>query len=142
MIIKPTYFDLEELVCHDVFKKYGEFAWNFLDPRLLLNIERIRARIGRQIIINNWRSGGDFSQRGLRCNLCSLVNSKKELYMSAHILGKAVDFNVDGMLAEEVRVWIYENKRLWPYPMRLERDVSWVHLDVYDMDEKVYLFKG
>ena len=142
MIIKPTYFDLEELVCQNVFKKYGEFAWNFLDPRLLLNIERIRARIGRQIIINNWRSGGDFSQRGLRCNLCSLVNSNKELYMSAHILGKAVDFNVDGMLAEEVRVWIYENARLWPYPMRLERDVSWVHLDVYDMDEKVYLFKG
>jgi hypothetical protein len=142
MIIKPTYFDLEELVCQNVFKKYGEFAWNFLDPRLLLNIERIRARIGRQIIINNWRSGGDFSQRGLRCNLCSLVNSKKELYMSAHILGKAVDFNVDGLLAEEVRVWIYENKRLWPYPMRLERGVSWVHLDVYDMDEKVYLFKG
>ena len=102
MIIKPTYFDLEELVCQNVFKKYGEFAWNFLDPRLLLNIERIRARIGRQIIINNWRSGGDFSQRGLRCNLCSLVNSKKELYMSAHILGKAVDFNVDGMLGSIV----------------------------------------
>ncbi|HNY52953.1 MAG TPA: hypothetical protein PK727_04575 [Bacteroidales bacterium] len=140
MIIKSTYFELEELVCPDVFEKYGEFAWNFLDPRLLLTIDRIRVKIGKHITINNWSSGGNYNQRGLRCNLCHIVQSKKKLYMSAHVLGKGVDFDVEGMLAEEVRLWITAKKTIWPYNIRLERDVSWVHLDIYDMDQKVYLF--
>jgi hypothetical protein len=62
--------------------------------------------------------------------------------MSAHCLGKAVDFHVQGLEAEEVRQWILKNKNWWPYHIRLEEDVSWVHLDLYDNDkgEKVYLF--
>lgn len=144
MILKPTYFELYELVCPDVFNKYGEFAWNFFDPRILLTIDRIRGKLNKKIIINNWHSGGEYSQRGLRCMNCSIVKSQyNKLYLSAHCLGKAVDFDVEGLLAEEVRLWITANKNLWPYPIRLERDVSWVHLDMYDNEQgqKVYLFK-
>ena len=64
--------------------------------------------------------------------------------MSAHLLGKAVDFSVKGMEAEEVRLWIAKNGHLLPYPVRLESGVSWVHLDVYetDTDQKVYFFNA
>lgn len=145
MILKPDNFDLQELVCPDVFKQYGEFAWNFFDPRLLITIDRIRTKLNKRIFVNNWADGGDLTQRGLRCLLCPLVKARyNTLYESAHILGKGFDLTVEGLIAEEVRLWIVANKNLWPYPIRLERDVNWVHLDLFDMDngQKVYLFKA
>lgn len=145
MILRPDNFDLQELVCPDVYQKYGEFAWNFFDPRLLLTIDRIRTKINKRILVNNWADGGKYDQRGLRCLLCPIVKAKyNSLYESAHLLGMGVDFDVEGLLAEEVRLWIVANKNIWPYPIRLERDVNWVHLDLFDMDngQKVYLFKA
>lgn len=62
--------------------------------------------------------------------------------MSAHNFGKAIDATVQGMTAEEARNLIIKNQVLLPYPIRLEDNVSWLHLDVYDMNKgKVYLFK-
>ena len=45
----------------------------------------------------------NLNQRGLRCNLCPIVSNKQSLYLSAHILGKAGDFTVRGLTAEEAR---------------------------------------
>jgi hypothetical protein len=135
MIDKPIYFDLNELVCEDVFHTFGEQAWSFLDPRLLRTIDNIRQRIGKPIFINSWDSGGDQRESGLRCIKCLIVQQKitaGQLYMSAHMEGQAVDFSVQGLLAEEVRQWIVKNQTILPYPIRLENGVNWVHLDVRD----------
>ena len=144
MITVPNYFDLDELVCEHVYNKYGEKAWMFFDTELLVMLDTIRDRIGRPIFVNDWQIHGKYSQRGLRCNQCDIVKKKTEagiLYMSAHCLGKAADFDVQGLLAEEVRQWIVKNANWWPYHIRLEADVDWVHLDVYDQSEnKVYIF--
>jgi uncharacterized protein YcbK (DUF882 family) len=80
----------------------------------------------------------------LRCIQCSIVRDKclsGQVYVSPHILGKAVDFDVEGMKAEEVRKWLILNRDSIPYPIRLENNVSWVHLDVEDNGTKIYLFK-
>jgi len=63
--------------------------------------------------------------------------------MSAHLLGKAVDFNVKDIEPDIVRLWIAKNGHLLPYPVRIESGVTWVHLDVYETntDQKVYFFK-
>lgn len=138
------YFGIKELVCPHVYEIWGENAWQFLDERMLKNLEWIRERIGKPIIVNNWATGGQYSQRGLRCTRCILVIEKVDLrkvYLSAHIQGKAVDFNVVGMTAEEVRDWIIEHADELPYPVRLERDVTWVHMDTRVCSyEKVELF--
>ena len=137
------YFELHELVCPDVFNAFGETAWTFFDARLLITINNLRQRLNRAIHINNWHEGGELSQRGFRCNQCSLVKNASGIYVSAHMTGQAVDFDVDGCVAEEVRQYIIKNKNLWPYPIRLESDVSWVHLDTRGSDiQKVTLFKG
>jgi len=135
-----SYFDIKELVCPHVWNKFKDRSWMFLDSRLLITLNAIRERIDRSIYINDWDQGLD--ERGLRCNLCSIVKAKTEVYMSAHCLGKAVDFDVAELNAEEVRLWIAKNRNIWPYPLRLEKEVAWVHLDVYDMgiNQKVYLF--
>ena len=62
---------------------------------------------------------------------------------SAHVLGKADDFSVDGMSAEEARQKIFENIDRLPHPIRMENGVAWLHIDVleqYGIDEKIYLF--
>jgi hypothetical protein len=62
--------------------------------------------------------------------------------MSAHTLGKAVDFHVNDMSAEEVRQLIKKNINEFEYPIRLEEAVNWCHVDTYTLDcnEKLVTF--
>ena len=117
------YFGIKELVCPHVYDKFREHAWQFFDPRLLETLLVIREKIGLPIVINNWAKGGQHTQRGLRCNLDAIPKEKtrlEKLYMSAHLQGMAVDFNVVGMSIEETHEWLNKNKILLPYPIRLE----------------------
>jgi hypothetical protein len=146
MIQKPAYFQLEELVCEEVFNKYGDTAWQFFDPRLLQTIDIIRGKLNRSVIINNWNINGQFSQRGLRCPLCALSQQTfqdKVLFMDPHAFGQAFDFDAAGMLAEETRQWIITNQYILPYPIRLEAGVDWCHLDIRDAGNgKVFIFNS
>lgn len=141
------YFDIKELVCPHVFEKHGEQAWGFFDPRLLADLLYVRHNIARPVWVNSWAVGGQYSQRGFRCNLCAIVNNntkRDKLYISAHSQGMAVDFDVKGMTAEAVRKWIKDNAACLPYPCRLEDGVGWVHLDVRNDGSrgKVITFKA
>lgn len=137
------YFDIEELVCPDVLKKYGERAWQFFDTALLHTLLVVRRDILKVPLYAN--DGVIYTQRGLRCNLCELNMSKTDshnLYMSAHSLGKAVDLISPKMTAQQMRDKIAEKADLLPYNVRIERDVSWLHIDVYDAGngEKITYF--
>lgn len=137
------YFGLKELVCPEVYHKYGDRAWSFFDPRLLETLIFLREKIGRPFYVNNWDQGGDYSQRGLRCNQCQLVKDKTQrgrIYMSAHSQGQGIDFDVESMQAHEVRKLIIEIQEELPYPIRLENHVCWVHMDVRETGSQVYVF--
>lgn len=167
------YFDIRELVDKETFKAHGQKAWQFIDIRLLHTVLIIRDELDLPITANDWLWGGRFSQRGLRTNICNIVLNKIleknkfgawiirkffKLYLSAHCLGKGLDFDVSGMTAEDVRDWILENEYLFPYKIRLEHKkkdddpksstygkmipINWVHLDVYYLDKnpKIYMF--
>lgn len=140
------YFVIEELVDRTVFNKYGERAWRFFDRRLLDNLLWIRTNINKSMTINNWLWGGSFDERGLRTNISDLVKRKTRLYLSAHLRGGAVDFDVKGMTAQEVRDWLVANADGLPHKIRVEetlngKKISWVHIDVDDESKnpKVYL---
>lgn len=141
------YFNIKELVCKHVYSTFKETkSWEFFDPKLLETLLFIREGIGKPITVNNWHIGGNFTQRGLRCNLCQLVLEKSKankIYVSAHMQGDAVDFDVHGMTAAEVRRWIADNKEELPYPIRLENNTNWVHLDVRNHSKlKISYFNG
>lgn len=143
------YFDIEELICPHVYNNASlrALAWDFFDPRLLETMYIIREKLGRAIYVNNWAMGGNLSQRGLRCNVCALVREKTNLekpYISTHLQGTGIDFDVKGMNAHQVRNWILENQDILPYPIRLEDKVTWAHLDLRNdgMKEKVVLFNA
>lgn len=127
------YFSIEELVCKHTYDKWGESAWQFLDTDFLHALLIIRRDILRKPMFCNNHSAGQY-QRGLRCNMCDLVRVRSRLYLSAHIMGKAGDFTVVGMTAEEARKKIVEFQHLLPCPIRMEDKVDWLHIDVRSND--------
>lgn len=136
------FFQIRELVCAHTHSKWGERAWQFLDTNYLACLLIIRRDILQLPMICN---EGGANQRGLRCNRCELVAEKSSVYLSSHILGKAGDFTVQGITAQEARSRIRSMAHLLPCPIRLEGGVSWLHFDVlsqYGITAKVYEFQG
>jgi hypothetical protein len=139
------YFTIDELVCEHVYDQFGDMVLSFFDPRLITTIEIIREHIDKSIYVNNWQVHGQFSQRGFRCIQCQLVRDaikQNRLYVSAHMTGQALDFDITGMTAEQGRQWIIANQNILPYNIRLESDVAWIHLDMRGGNQKITMFKG
>lgn len=137
------FFSVDELVCPHTYAKHKEASWQFLDTDFLHCLLVIRRDILKAPMTCN--NGSSLTQRGLRCNMCQLVKGKKANYLSAHILGKAGDFTVQGMTAEEARQKIKQNAHLLPCFVRVEGGVSWLHFDVipmYGVEVDVYEFKA
>lgn len=135
------YFSIEELVCNHTYAKWGENSWQFLDTDFLHALLVIR----RDILKLGMECNHDGAkQRGLRCNRCDLVKSKQSVYLSAHILGKAGDFTVSGMTAEQARQKIKASALMLPCNVRIEEGVSWLHIDTLPQSgitQKVYEFR-
>lgn len=134
------FFQVRELVCGHTFSKWGERSWQFLSTDYLHNLLVIRRDILQMPMVCN-HDGAE--QRGLRCNMCKMVKEKKAAYLSSHILGRAGDFSVQGLTAQEARSRIRTMQNLLPYPMRMEGGVSWLHIDTlpqFGIEAKVYEF--
>ena len=144
------YFKIHELVGPYTYKQHGNRAWRFFSTDALHALLITREGIKRPMIVNNYKWGGKFSQRGLRSNLQNIFRQmfkSFKLYLSGHVLGEAFDFDVQGMSASEVRQWILSNSHLYPMKIRLEykkngKEINWVHLDTIheEHNPKVYLF--
>ena len=106
----------------------------FADPRLLKWLDWFREAIGKPVTINTYGTGGGYTQRGYRCNICPIVRDKSidnDMYLSAHTRFQAVDLSVDGMDDEQVRTWIKDHAKEMPCRARIEnKTVGWTHVDV------------
>ena len=81
------FFSIDEIVCQEVYHKYGIFALNFFDMRLLVTMEAIRMRLNKPIHVNDYSVHGKFTQRGFRCVQCQLqkdVFQKGDLFSDHH----------------------------------------------------------
>lgn len=138
------YFSVDELVCDHTYAKWGEKSWQFLDTDYLHCLLILRRDVlQRPMTCNNHKAGQH--QRGLRCNMCQLVRSKDSVYLSSHLLGKAGDFSVKGMTAEQARTRIRLLPGAFPCNIRIEGGVSWLHFDVLPQEgisQRVYEFRA
>lgn len=136
------FFNIRELVCPHTYKKFGETSWQFFDSEFLENLLILRKDVLKiPLICNDWSEGGQFSQRGFRCNICELVKSKtlnNQIYLSAHCNGAGADFSSSKMNAQKMRELIKENQYLFSAPIRVEKDVSWLHFDIYNSSGNKY----
>ncbi len=138
------YFDIDELVCNHTFKKWGRKRMAVSRYRLPPLPAHHPARYSQKPMFCNNHSVGTY-QRGMRCNMCPMVKGKTEVYLSSHILGKAGDFTIQGMTAEQARQSIKNNAGLLPCNIRVEGGVTWLHFDVLPqtgITQKVYEFKA
>ena len=138
-------FNIKELVCKHCYDKFKDLSWQFLSTEILSTLYTLRFEIFKcPMIINNWSTNGTFSQRGLRCNMCQLIKSKKVIYLTPHGQGKAIDFNVKNLTIEETKNLIRQNKQKFEYPVRLEANTTtWCHIDCYTSDSRDFVeFNG
>lgn len=138
---------VKEIVCPHMYEKYGDNAIRFVDPILIEVLDVIRNKILKcPITINN----GTWKQRGFRCILCQLVSDKAKvgkLYLSAHMLGKGVDFSCKAYTVQQAHELIKKNADLLPCKIRLESPLdapTWIHVDLmtYGQKEKVCVFRA
>lgn len=141
------YFDIRELVCTHTFMKFGDESWQFLDTEILHTLLILRTKILKcGMVINDYIFGGGNEQRGLRCNICPIPKDKtdkNQIYLSAHCNGAGFDIvfgKQTGMTAEKARRLIFQHQDLLPYNVRIEKEVTWLHIDCYDKGVKVYEF--
>ena len=132
-LYKPKNFVLKELVSPIILNTYGDKAWEFLDERLLKNIQFIRDSLAKPIRVNN---GTTYKNR------CFDAVEERKTGTSQHNMGRAIDFDVVGMTAEQVRKWISDNYTKFPEPnIWIEKNTSWIHMDVrYSNNKGLYMF--
>jgi uncharacterized protein YcbK (DUF882 family) len=121
----PKYFAVQELVPPQIYKARGVHAITVFDARILYSLDQIREHYGAKIRVNDWHQGGQFTQRGFRT--AQQVGAE----LSQHRFGRAVDFDIAGVTAEEFRSDVRTGKlscRL-TYVTRIEDDTSWIHID-------------
>lgn len=130
------HFVIKEFVPPEVWNAEGENAIARIDPLILLTAEQVREFFDAPVTINNWSLGGQLRYRGYRPASCT-VGAKK----SMHREGKAIDFDIKGLTAQQGRKRILDNQNSFPHIRRMERGVSWVHVDIKDTGkDEIVLF--
>ena len=123
------HFKVQELVSEGVYNALYEHSLSTIDNRIITFLESLREALGKPITVNTWHVGGNLQWRGLRTKDSPWYSEK-----SQHSVGKAVDFDLKGMSAEEVRQWLITNRNLpWVKCIGfIEDGTNWVHVDVRD----------
>ena len=130
------HFTIEELVSKRVFDIRGQRAWQLLDVRGLMTLDRLRRRYGR-MTINDWLWGGKNESRGLRT-----PESKWFSEFSQHTFGRGFDVIFhDGVTAEQVRqdILAEPDHPDFEFIMSIELGVSWLHFDIRNC-ERIFAF--
>lgn len=126
MYYTPKFFAINELIPPEIYTELGDSALVLLDDRILRIIDGIREHFGRPVIVNTWKNGGQFSQRGFRT-----IQEGTALH-SPHFYGRAMDFDVEGYTADQVRAEIISDRNADNFQLitGMETNITWVHLDV------------
>lgn len=131
--MKSKYFQIHELVPKYIFDKYGEDSWRFINPRLIMSIDKLKERFPKgTMTINNYFWGGGRNWSGLRTQRSPYYRE-----MSMHSLGGAIDAIFSDYETDDVIDDIIDNRDLYPYINGIELGVSWLHVDVRNTDQLI-----
>lgn len=121
----PEFFKPFEYLPPDIYNKYGNAGIIVMDPRILWTLDHLRKSTGKQITVNTWKAGGNLSQRGFR------TDPSTGAPLSQHRFGRATDFDISDIPAEEFREEVKKGKfeNELSYITRIENNTNWIHLD-------------
>jgi len=136
--MRCKHFKIWELVPKVLFESYEEHKlWYLLDDRILLTADLLREQYGK-ILINNWKTGGDFQERGFRVNHAVTTAS-----LSQHFYGRAIDCSFLDIplfvVIEDCKAKRYD---CFKYITAIEIGITWFHGDCRNSDsDKLMAFK-
>ena len=145
---KCKYFKAKELVSPDVYRIHGEDSFKYFSKNILVFLDTLREDLGVPILVN--RPSVGITQRGLRTTIDSIVKDKvknNKLYLSAHILGRGVDFEVPNMDMKKVYERIINNPKKFNMITRIEDPnvtlkKGYIHVDDMETGKSgIYIFK-
>jgi len=79
-------------------------------------LDKVREHYGRPVRVTSWLRPQAYNQ---------LIGGAMK---SQHMLGRAVDFVIEGVPSHKVHEELEKRKDIWPY--RGEKGITWVHLDL------------
>jgi hypothetical protein len=133
---KCLHVDIRQLVDPETFATLGDRCWGLFDDKLLSTIDRLQNRYNHQMVINTWhkKAPNPFRYRGFRSSDCT-VGAK----LSSHRRGQAIDFDVVGMTAEQVRKDIRDNIENLDimFITQVENNVNWVHISTANVPNRI-----
>ena len=144
------HFKAYELVDRETYEREGdEGSLALIHPDLRDQADNVRDFLGVRITVNNWKIGGPFQWRGLRTpEKAEELGAPQSAHISdptKKILCRAIDFDADGMTADQVRAKILADKDnpLLSKITRMEIGITWVHIDIIPLPpgiERIHLF--
>ena len=128
MALISKYFEDFELVGPEFIKTNLPVKW-FIDKELLSVLDALREEFG-PITINNWKSGGQYKESGLR-----MPNTGTGASFSQHKFGKAADLKFKNHTVQDVYKAILANEAKWVAKglttlENITATPSWLHIDV------------
>lgn len=131
MSYRPKHWIIQELVSKRVYDARRDEAWELLDPRLLMVLDRLVDRFG-PAYCNNWHQGGMYDLRGLRHLLDKAKCDKEGIWLNfgQHERGAAADINFYKASVKEVREYIIAHPDEFPEIKGIEIADGWLHIDV------------
>jgi len=105
-------------------------------------MDSLRKQLGVPMTINNWYSGGNRSQSGLR-----IVGQPYYRPHSQHSFGRAAD-SVCSIPAKEIRRRLRDAEIILPHPCVIEEfdskgeEISWLHMDVRNQSQHLYFMRA
>lgn len=122
-------FDLREFVPKSIYDMFGERAVQFVDKRIVDVVQLLRDLTGKPIVVNNWHTGGQYSESGYR-----VPDTKTGAKYSQHKFGRAADVKVEGMTPKEVVALIIKNEKVFmgfglTTIENTDATPTWTHLD-------------
>jgi hypothetical protein len=127
-------FELREFIPEDMWKRLGESAIWLIDEKIIKVAQKIRDHFQAPIYINTWMyrgKGRRFQWRGFRPSAYT-----KCAYFSQHKLGKAIDFNVEGLTDKEVQEECIQYSNSLGIRGIEEGTPTWTHVDVRNLGDK------
>ena len=122
-------FVLQEFVTPEIWASHKERSLIFIDIRVIQIAQFLRDIYGG-ITINNWHTGGQYSESGLRS-----FNTSTGAKHSQHKYGRAIDLKFSDTTNKKVYADILANaKKFYDAGIRVVEDIadtpSWLHIDV------------
>jgi len=126
----------KQVLPEHIYEKEGVAGLRHMDERIIITLDILRKELGKPITVNSWSWGGDRNASGYRDVAYYDTLQKYSDSTSQHKSGRALDFQVKGMTAQDVRLFILENKEKFPYikflevgPLKNGQRMNWVHID-------------